>query len=209
MTGVQLWISCVENIIAANTIARQRKPGLFLYANGTTLASSMPRTWNRGISPLFWNVAEGNRVEECSAGALVTSGDAPKLPIEFPRALGNVLRHNSFIRSRTDGVVLVSRKGAAVVGDTSASVAGTVVEFNVVRDATTAYHAAGSSDAIVFRRNHAYFWYPVNTSTNAAVAFAVDEPGAMVAIEQNSVEGVHGVGEKRIIEVLRAKENGK
>ncbi len=68
MTGIQLWISCVENIISGNTIARQRKPGLFLYANGTTLASSMPRTWNRGISPLFWNVAEGNRAEECSAG---------------------------------------------------------------------------------------------------------------------------------------------
>jgi hypothetical protein len=209
MTGVQLWISCVENVIAANTIARQRKPGLFLYANGTTLASSMPRTWNRGISPLFWNLAEGNRVEECSAGALVTSGDAPKLPIEFPRALGNVLRHNSFIRSRTDGVLLVSRKGAAAAGDTAASVVGTVVEFNVVRDAATAYHAAGSSDAMVFRRNHAYFWYPVNTSTNAPVAFAVDEPGATVAIEQNSVEGVHGVGEKRVVEVLRAKENGK
>jgi hypothetical protein len=209
MTGVQLWISCVENVIAANTIARQRKPGLFLYASGTTLASSMPRTWNRGISPLFWNLAEGNRVEECSAGALITSGDAPKLPIEFPRALGNVLRHNSFVRSRTDGVLLVSRKGAAAEGDKSAAVAGTVVEFNVVRDAATAYHAAGSSDAIVFRRNHAYFWYPVNTSTNAPVAFAVDEPGATVAIEQNSVEGVHGVGEKRILEVQRAKENGK
>jgi len=209
MTGVQLWISCVENVIAGNTIARQRKPGLFLYANGTTLASSMPRTWNRGISPLFWNVAEGNRVEECSAGALVTSGDAPKLPIEFPRALGNVLCHNSFIRSRSDGVVLISRKGAATTGDTSASVVGTVVEFNVVRDASTAYHAAGSSDAIVFRRNHAYFWYPVNTSTNAPVAFAIDEPGATVAIEQNSVEGIHGVGEARIIQVQRAKENGK
>ena len=209
MTGIQLWISCVENVIAGNTIARQRKPGLFLYANGTTLASSMPRTWNRGISPLFWNTAEGNRVEECSAGALVTSGDAANLPVEFPRALGNVLRHNSFIRSRTDGVVLVSRHGVSAVRDTSASILGTVVEFNVVRDAMKAYHAAASSDAVVFRRNHAYFWYPVNTSTNAPVAFAVDEPGTTAAIEQNSVEGIHGVGDKSFIEVQRAKENEK
>jgi hypothetical protein len=209
MTGIQLWISCVENVIAGNTIARQRKPGLFLYANGTTLASSMPRTWNRGVSPLFWNIAEGNRVEECSAGALVTSGDAANLPVEFPRALGNMLRHNSFIRSRTDGVVLVSRHGAAAARDTSASVVGTVVEFNVVRDAMTAYHAAASSDAVVFRRNHAYFWYPVNNSTNAPVAFAIDEPGATAAIEQNSVEGIHGGGDKNIVEVRRAKEDGK
>jgi len=209
MTGIQLWISCVENVIAANTIARQRKPGLFLYANGTTLASSMPRTWNRGISPLFWNECAGNRVEECSAGALVTSGDYPNVPIEFPRALGNVLRHNSFIRSRSDGVVLASRRAAADGKDTSASVAGTIVEFNVVRDAMTAYHAGASTDAAVFRRNHAYFWYPVNNSTNAPVAFQIDEPGAAVAIEQNSVEGRTGVGEKGIVEVQRAKANVK
>ncbi|MCX7824672.1 MAG: hypothetical protein N2689_03850 [Verrucomicrobiae bacterium] len=208
MTGVQLWISCVENVVAANTIARQRKPGLFLYANGTTLASSMPRTWNRGISPLFWNECVGNRVEDCSAGALVTSGDYPSVPIEFPRALGNVLRHNSFIRSRGDGVILASRR-AAPGRDTSPSVAGTIVEFNVVRDAMTAYHAGASADAAVFRRNHAYFWYPVNNATNAPVAFQIDEPGATVAIEQNSVEGRNGVGEKGITEVQRAQANVK
>jgi hypothetical protein len=203
MTGIQLWISCVENIIAGNTIARQRKPGLYLYGNGTTLASSMPRTWNRGISPLFWNVAEGNRTEECSAGALVTSGDSAALPVEFPRALGNVLRHNSFIRSRTDGVVLTSRSPAKGVGDTSASVAGTIVEFNVVRDATTAYHVAASADATVLRRNHAYFWYPVNNSTNTPVAFAVDSSNTTCAIELNSSEGIHGAHDGRIIDLKR------
>lgn len=201
MTGIQLWISCVENVIAGNTIARQRKPGLYLYANGTTLASSMPRTWNRGISPLFWNVAEGNRTDECSAGALVTSGDEGPLPIEFPRALGNVLRHNSFIKSRSDGVILTSRGTPAGVKDTSASVVGTIVEFNVVRDAQTAYHAAASSDATVFRRNHAYFWYPVNNSTKKPVAFQVDDSRPTVAIEQNSIEGIHGVPDDSLIEL--------
>ncbi len=201
MTGIQLWISCVENVIAGNTIARQRKPGLFLYGNGTTLASSMPRTWNRGISPLFWNVAEGNRVEECSAGALVTSGDSAALPVEFPRALGNVLRHNSFIRSRTDGVVLTSRSPAKGIVDAAPSVAGTIVEFNVVRDAQTAYHAAANSDATVLRRNHAYFWYPVNNATNAPVAFAVDSTNTACAIELNSIEGLHGVHDGRIVDL--------
>jgi hypothetical protein len=204
MTGVQLWISCVENVVAGNSIARQRKPGLFFYANGTTLASSMPRTWNRGISPLFWNVAEGNRAEECSAGALVTSGDEGGLPVEFPRALGNVLRFNSFVRSRTDGVVLTGG-GAAGGKGTSASVVGTIVEFNVVRDALTAYHAGGGCDAVVFRRNHAYFWYPVNRSTAPPVAFAVDDPGATFAVEQNSIEGIHGVWDGAAVDLRTPK----
>jgi hypothetical protein len=192
MTGIQLWISCVENIVSGNTIARQRKPGLFFYANGTTLASSMPRTWNRGISPLFWNVAEGNRVDECSDGALITSGDAPDLPVEFPRALGNVLRHNSFIRSRGDGVVLTSRKGSDKTPDTAASIFGTIAEFNLVRDAQAAYRSGHSADAVVWRRNHAYFWYPVNNANRPPVAFQVDDPKTTMAEEQNTVEGPNG-----------------
>ena len=196
MTGIQLWISCVENVVAGNTIARQRRPALFLYANGTTLASSMPRTWNRGVSPLFWNLCEGNRAEECSAGALVTSGDSPSLPIEFPRALGNVLRHNSFIRSRNDGVILTSRKSALGVQDSAPSIMGTVVEFNVVRDAMTGYHAGGGCDGVVFRRDHAYFWYPVSNSPEPPMGFKVDDEKAIVVQELNNVEGISGDGLK-------------
>lgn len=200
MTGIQLWISCIENIVSGNTIARQRKPGIFLYANGTTLASSMPRTWNRGISPLFWNTCEGNRIDECSAGALVTSGDTGNLPIEFPRALGNVLRHNSFIRSRSDGVAITSRGGSKEAGDTSPSIVGTIVEFNVVRDAVNAYHVGRSADGVVLRRNHAYFWYPVNNNNEAPVTILTDEEETTMAIEHNTIEGIHGGHDGRIID---------
>lgn len=192
MTGIQLWISCIENVVSGNTIARQRKPALFLYANGTTLASSMPRTWNRGISPLFFNHIEGNRSDECSTGALVTSGDYPQVPVEFPRALGNVLRHNSFHRSRGDGVVIVSRKGEAAGGDTSPSILGTIVEFNVVRDAATGYHCGYGSDGVLLRRNHAYFWYPVSNSPDLPAAFRMDQAEAKVVMEDNSIEGKSG-----------------
>ncbi len=205
MTGVQLWISCVENVVAGNTIERQRKPGLFLYANCSTLASSMPRTWNRGVSPLFWNLAEGNRTDECSDGALVTSGDAAGLPIEFPRALGNVLRHNSFTRSRQNGVIVTSRKSEGET-DTSASVVGTVVELNVVRDAPVAYHVAQGCDGVVLRRDHAYAWYPVNNSTNAAVAFQIDSPGTRFSLEANTVEGKTGVKDATIVELKKSWE---
>ena len=203
MTGVQLWISCVGNVVSGNTVARQRKQGLFLYANGTTLASSMPRTWNRGISPLFWNLAEGNRTDECSDGALVTSGDAPNLPIEFPRALGNVLRHNSFVHSRGNGVMIVSRKVNLVGADRSASVVGTVAEFNAVRDTPTAYHAGEGSDEVVLRRNHAYFW---ESGLTSPVALQIDNPATRFALEENTVEGKNGVGDRSITEVKKSWE---
>lgn len=199
MTGVQLWISCIENVVARNSIARQRKEGIFLYANGTTLASSMPRTWNRGISPLFFNLIEGNRAEETKAGILVTSGDAANLPVEFPRALGNTLRHNSLLRSRMQGINIVSRGG----DQAEPSVVGTVVEYNVVRDAPVGYYLGAGADVAVFRRDHAYFWYPVNGSTEPPVAFKIDRPQANVMVGENSVEGIAGTGDKAILEVER------
>jgi len=203
MTGIQLWISCIENVVSGNTIARQRKPGIFLYANGTTLASSMPRTWNRGISPLFWNLAEGNRTDTCSEGALVTSGDYAGLPVEFPRALGNVLRHNSFITSRGNGVNIVSRKRKADDGDSSPSIMGTIVEFNVVRDAPVGYHIGQGSSAIVLRRNHAYFW---DAGITSPVAFQVDDPETSYKIESNTVEGQSGNNTPLITELKKSWE---
>lgn len=205
MTGVQLWIGCVENIVSGNIIERQRKPGLFLYSTCTTLASSMPRTWNRGIGPLNWNHIEGNRTDECSDGALVTSGDAPELPIEWPRAIGNVLRHNSFVKNRFNGVLITSRKKAEGEPSPSPSILGTIVEFNVVCDAMTAYRAASNVDATVFRRNHAYFWYPVSLSAEPPVAFYIENEKALVAIELNSVEGKTGTIDKGIIEVQKGE----
>ncbi len=202
MTGIQLWISCVENVVSGNTIARQRKPGLFLYASGTTLAGSMPRTWNRGITPLFFNHVEGNRAEECSAGALVTSGDTGNLPIEFPRALGNLLRHNSFVRSRTDGVTISGRPVRSEGPDRSSAVCGTLVEFNVSRDAQNGYRISGG-DFSVIRRNHAFFWYPTAFGENKPAGVAVDQPGLTAAIELNSIEGIHGTGDAKIPEVKR------
>jgi len=189
MTGIQLWIGCVENVISGNTIHRQRRPGLFLYGTCTTLASSMPQTWNRGIGPLSFNVCEGNLTEECSDGALVTSGDDPSIPIEFPRALGNVLRYNSFIRNRANGVNITSRRKGQ--GDTSASVVGTIVEFNMVRDAGIGYHVGEEADHMVLRRNHSYFWYPVLISSDPPVGFQLDRPGTY-ALEENNVEDRFG-----------------
>jgi hypothetical protein len=198
MTGIQLWISCIENVLSDNSIERQRKPGLFLYGTCTTLASSMPMTWNRGIGPLYFNHVEGTRCDETSAGALVTSGDDPKLPIEFPRCLGNVLRHNSFVRNRTAGLTLSGGRPAGE-GQPSAAILGTIAEFNLVRDALTGYHVGGSAEATLLRRNHAYFWYPVSNRPEKPVAFQIASDRATAVLELNSVEGGHGNEDASVI----------
>jgi len=198
MTGVQLWISCIENVVSGNDVQRMRKPALYLYGNCTTLASSMPTTWNRGIGPLYFNHIEGTRSDETSCGALLTSGERHELPVEFPRCLGNVLRHNSFVRSRADGVLLTGNRPADELQPTAAIV-GTIAEFNVVRDASVGYRVARSVEATLLRRNHAYFWYPVNLQPGPRVAFQVDNEKAAVAIELNSVEGTQGGGDGQIV----------
>lgn len=198
MTGIQLWISCIENVISGNEVLRMRKPGLYLYGNCTTLASSMPPTWNRGIGPLYFNHIEGTRCDETSCGALVVSGEMHNLPVEFPRCLGNVLRHNSFLRSRTDGLLITGSRPAGEQ-QPAAVVQGTIAEFNVARDASIGYHVARSAEATLLRRDHAYFWYPVNLDPGPPTAFLIDDESASAVVEQNSAEGIHGTHDGRIV----------
>jgi hypothetical protein len=198
MTGVQLWISCIENILSGNVVQRMRKPGLYLYGNCTTLASSMPQTWNRGIGPLYFNHIEGTRCDETSCGALVISGEMHSLPVEFPRCLGNVLRYNSFLRNRTDGVLLAGGRPAGEQQSTT-TIVGTIAEFNVVRDALVGYHVAQSAEATLLRRNHAYFWYPVSLQPGPRVAFQIDNEQATAVLEANSPEGIHGGEDGQVI----------
>jgi len=115
--------------------------------------------------------------------------------------LGNALRHNSLIRSRIQGINIVSRGG----DQAEPSVVGTIAEFNVVRDAPVGYYLGAGADVAVFRRDHAYFWYPVNGSSEPPVACKIDRPKAHVMIGENSVEGIAGTGEKGVLEVVRVE----
>jgi hypothetical protein len=205
MTGIQLWISCIENIVSDNEIARQRKPALFLYGTCTTLASSMPMTWNRGIGPLYFNHIEGNHAEETSCGVFLTSGESGELPLLFPRCLGNVLRHNGVTKNRTAGVLMTgNRSESGKSGYTS--VMGTIAEFNLVRDALCGFHVASSVEGTVLRRNHVYFWYPVSLQTDPPVAFQVDVPDSTTVLELNSVEGISGGPSRDIVPLLRGDQ---
>jgi hypothetical protein len=183
---------------ADNTVERQRKPDS---SSTQTARRWLPPCRARGIAASVRSSGTWRKATDdvCSDGALVTSGDGAGLPIEFPRALGNVLRHNSFVASRQNGVILTSRKRDAA-RDPSASVVGTVVEFNAVRDAPVAYHVAEGADLAVVRRNHAYNWSFVNEAKPPTVALQIDAPDVRVACGQNTVEGRSGTPDVTIIE---------
>lgn len=124
------------------------------------------------------------------------------MPLLFPHALGNVLRHNGSVKSRTDGVLVMGNRRD---GEDSglAAVMGTIAEFNLVRDALCGFRLASSVEGVVLRRNHVYFWYPVNNQAGERVAFQIDSPQTLCTLENNSVEGIQGVFESDIIPVRR------
>jgi len=201
MSGVQLWIGRVENIVSGNVAKRLRKPGLYMFGTCTTLASSMPRTWNRGIGPFNWNTCEGNYTEVCSTGMVLVATD--RMPIEWARALGNVVRHNSFVSSRFDGLYISSRNTKGQKGE---SIVGTIVEFNLVRDARRAFRTGMNVGVTLFRRNHVYFWTPV-APEEEPIAFHITNPDTPALIEDNNViEGPHGTGAGRFIKIQRGEE---
>jgi hypothetical protein len=109
-----------------------------------------------------------------------------------------VLRHNSFDRSRTDGVLVTGSRGLDEKNP-SPAVLGTIVEFNVVRDARSGFHVAPGAEATLLRRNHAYFWYPVSRDPALPVGVQVDDAKATAVTELNSIEGIQGDADASVV----------
>jgi hypothetical protein len=187
MAGIQLWIGCSENIIAANTMRRSRGSGLFLFASASTMASSMPRTWNAGLSACFFNSLEGNWTETCVDGMLLSAGEEARFRPDFPRTMGTVVRHNTFLANR--GHAFVISGGSAG----PPALLGTIVEQNFARDMQTGFASGSGSDGVVFRRNHAYFWHG-QAGPNSRTAFRFSRPGGGTWVDENTVEGVSAGG---------------
>lgn len=156
MAGLQLWIGGWENVFACNRIANQRRQGVFLYSATSTLDSQMPPTWNRGIGVLLFNTVEHNWMEATSDGVLLYA-DNQGQPVEWPRAIGNIIRNNTIVNSRFNGINIVG----SISGDGNPSVLGTIVELNFSRDQRTGIAINKGVRGAIIRRNHIYFWNPI------------------------------------------------
>ncbi len=195
MSGIQLWFSCIENIVAGNRIRHQRGGGMPMVAACTTLASGMPTMWNRGLAPCNWNTFEGNLTEDVTIGASISADASEKLHPTFTLAIGNVMRHNSLIDNRQGGMVLGGR-GRRDANEPPGS-AGIIAELNLVRNPNTvAYRVASGADFVVLRRNLAYFWQV--SDPNARLAGVQFDVPLTFATEFNLVENRSGVEGVRI-----------
>jgi nitrous oxidase accessory protein NosD len=107
MSGVQLWLSSAENIIAGNELSDLSREGILVFADAKGGPQSVPAFWpvasnhmagfNRGIGVSFFNRIQGNVVTRAATGIEVSAGDfrAKQGADTWPLVLGNVVRANT------------------------------------------------------------------------------------------------------------------
>ncbi len=189
MTGIQFWINGCENVCWGNRIANQRREGILLFGNATSLDSNQTPGWNRGIGAIYYNHVEGNVIEDVAYGIRVNTGDSRTAngPLEWPCALGNVVRHNTVVRARQVGIGVDNRGGVGDIEQVPGySLAGSLIEYNVVRDTPTAYLVNKRAEATLFRRNHGYFWTP--PPGEGAIGLRIEQGAANVVQDANVYE---------------------
>ncbi len=185
MSGLQLWIGGWENVFARNRVGNQRRQGIFLFAATSTLEPQMPASWNRGIGVLLFNIVEYNWVETTSEGVLLYVDNGGQ-PVEWPRAIGNIIRHNTMVNSRFNGINVAGGANS----DGNPSVLGTIVEFNFCRDQRTGIAMNPSVRGAIIRRNLLYFWDP-HLLDGKSVGLRLQGKDIIVE-DTNNVEGPAG-----------------
>jgi hypothetical protein len=212
MTGVQLWINGVGNVIANNHLTNLRREGILLHGNalGKRNPFSSPSgskripVWpfgsqnrsgfNAGIGPSYFNEVLGNVVKNALIGISVTAGDfrTGSGPVAWPLSMGNTVHSNRVEGARTWGIYTGTRRHSGSVGKIPGfSVLGNIIEDNFVRNALRAYGADARTQAAIFRRNTAYFWQTLNAKS-AGLVLAPEREGHIVVQENNVFQGKAG-----------------
>jgi hypothetical protein len=169
MTGVQLWINGVENVIAHNRLADTSAEGILLHSGASGGPQNHPRFWpivghnlagfNRGIGVSYFNAVTGNTVRNASIGINLSANIFPatKGQIGWPTSMGNLARRNTIERPRGFALWTGRRGRTAVPFDQAPgfALAGNLIEHNRMRDAQKLYGGDERGAAITLRRNSA------------------------------------------------------
>jgi hypothetical protein len=213
LTGVQLWINGVENIIANNHLANLQREGILLYGNAlgrrnpfSSPSSSNRRTpiwpfgsqnrsgFNAGIGPSYFNEVLGNVIKNALIGISVTAGDfrTGSGPVAWPLSMGNTVHGNQVEGARTWGIYTGTRRHSGGTEKIPGfSVLGNIIEDNVVQNALRAYGADARTQAAAFRRNTAYFRQTLNAKS-AGLVLAPQKEGRIVIQGGNVFQGKRG-----------------
>lgn len=169
LTGIQLWINGIENVIADNRLADFSREGILLHS----AASGGPQTrrlwpvnghnqagFNRGIGLSYFNAVTGNTVSNSTIGINISADifQATSGAIKWPTSMGNLVRHNMVERPRNPGVWTGVRSRTRVLFDQAPgfSLIGNLIEHNDVNATGREMPLYGGDErakAIAFRRN--------------------------------------------------------
>lgn len=170
LTGIQLWINGVENVIADNRLADFSREGILLHSAASGGPQTQPPFWpivghnqagfNRGIGVIYFNTVSGNTVRNAALGINVSADifQATRGAIEWPTSMGNLVRHNMVERPRNPGVWTGVRSRTRVPFDQAPGFAliGNLIEHNTVNATGKEMPLYGGDErakAIAFRRN--------------------------------------------------------
>jgi hypothetical protein len=195
MTGIQLWINGVENVIAGNRLERMRREGILVYGMCNGIAPAATPGWNGGIGAVFYNLVADNHVEGTEYGVRVNVGnvDAGGQPIPWPLAMGNVCRHNTVVCARATAYGADLRCEDKPLEQLAGRLlVGTVFEYGRAEDCPTALSVSQRASQTLARRNHFYYW---NTPHDASTGIAYDKATEGLVNEANEFEGPGGMND--------------
>lgn len=167
MTGIQLWINGVENVIANNRLADTTAEGILLHSAASGGPQTHPRFWpivghnlagfNRGIGVSYFNTVTGNTVRNASVGINLSADifQATEGPIGWPTSMGNVARRNTIERPRGFALWTGRRGRTAAPFDQAPGFAlvGNLIEHDRAQEAPKTYGGDERAAAIALRRN--------------------------------------------------------
>ena len=171
MTGIQLWVNGVENVIADNRLSDFSREGILLHSAASGRSKTQPRSWpivghnqagfNRGIGVNYFNTVTGNTVRNAAVGINVSADifQATSGAVAWPTSMGNLVRHNVVEQPRNPGIWTGVRSRIRVPFDQAPGFAliGNLIEYNEVnaagKEMPPLYGGDERAQAIVFRRN--------------------------------------------------------
>ncbi|CAB1275815.1 right-handed parallel beta-helix repeat-containing protein [Candidatus Nitrosacidococcus tergens] len=176
LSGIQLWITGADNIIAGNELSDTKREGILLYGELGRKPSEFklnPKQddlsypfgnlhragYNSGIGVSYFNEVHNNKVINSKIGISIAVDDFRTRVggIAFPISVGNKVWNNQIDTTSKEGIT-VGLRGSPVgsIKNKGYSLLGNIIEQNIVKNIPKTYNSDMRSQASVLRENIFY-----------------------------------------------------